>query len=232
MAIIPEEVDLLTKLQLLFHKPKLSSKFNSRLRSPLHLASAEGHTEAVRVFLQENGDENICLAKDQDGNIPLHYAAMRGRIDVIKLLIGTRKESVLEVMPDGHSAALVYCEILAISIPGVKTGTDDIVYHRRLKAFELLEHIPGTDLRTTHSFLRVAQHHSSSDQWCPYEEQVLYVPFNSHNVRGGVGTGSYLLSRYDLVCIERSVDVVACFHHFVSCRTIFLLDCEEAMAQV
>ena len=80
--------------QLLFHKPKLSSEFNSRLRSPLHLASAKGHMEAVRVFLQENGDKNICLTKDQDGNIPLHYAAMRGRIDVIKLLIGTRKESV------------------------------------------------------------------------------------------------------------------------------------------
>ena len=89
--------------QLLIHKPKLSSELDSRQRSPLHLASAEGHTEVVRVLLQENGDENMCLAKDQDGKIPLHYAAMRGRIDVIKLLISTRKESVLEVMPDGQT---------------------------------------------------------------------------------------------------------------------------------
>ncbi len=51
-------------------------------RSPLHLASAEGHIDIVRALLGANND--VCLIHDQDAGVPLHLAAMRGRVEIIK----------------------------------------------------------------------------------------------------------------------------------------------------
>nr|XP_048324518.1 uncharacterized protein LOC112490749 [Ziziphus jujuba var. spinosa] len=73
--------------------PKLAAELDLLKRAPLHLASAEGHTDNVRASLQEN--KVMCLRRDRDGKIPLHYAAMRGRVEVIKLLIDSQPEQFL-----------------------------------------------------------------------------------------------------------------------------------------
>ncbi|GMN24496.1 hypothetical protein TIFTF001_000592 [Ficus carica] len=154
--------------QLLLHKPKLASELDSHNRSPLHLASAEGHAELVQALLQENGggDQSMCLAKDQDGKIPLHYAALRGRIDVIELLINAR------MMPDGptleracswehhilHLAVMLkQAETVRylLAIPGVKAEADDIVNNGGLKALELLENSPGTNFIISDKIRRI-----------------------------------------------------------------------------
>ena len=45
---------------------------------------------------------------DQDGKIPLHYAAMRGRVDVVKKLIVVRPDST-RVLVGGKETVLHLC---------------------------------------------------------------------------------------------------------------------------
>ncbi|KAK7405491.1 hypothetical protein VNO78_06835 [Psophocarpus tetragonolobus] len=69
-----------------------------------HLASAEGHVDVVHVLLQRC--EDACLMSDQDGRIPLHYAAMRGLTDMVRELIRTRPESLMTL--DGSEKAMLH----------------------------------------------------------------------------------------------------------------------------
>ncbi|XP_048322220.2 ankyrin repeat-containing protein NPR4-like [Ziziphus jujuba] len=70
-------------------------------RSPLHLASAEGHCEIVKTLVEVNKD--MCLVGDEDWKIPLHYAAMRGRIEVIEMLISAEPNSIQEKLSEGET---------------------------------------------------------------------------------------------------------------------------------
>ncbi|KAJ0008312.1 hypothetical protein Pint_29041 [Pistacia integerrima] len=66
----------------------------SALLGHVEFTSAEGHTEIVKELLQAN--KNMCLVADQEGRIPLHLAAMRGRVKVIQELISAIPKSVFE----------------------------------------------------------------------------------------------------------------------------------------
>ncbi|XP_035539201.1 ankyrin repeat-containing protein BDA1-like [Juglans regia] len=87
---------------LLRKKPNLTSRKDSRGRTALHLASAEGHAEIVRELLQSDTAHVNCLARDQDGRIPLHLAVMRGHIEVIEKLLNSKPNSISEDL-DGAS---------------------------------------------------------------------------------------------------------------------------------
>ncbi|GMN59911.1 hypothetical protein TIFTF001_029006 [Ficus carica] len=89
----------------------------------LHLCVRYNHLEALKLLVElEVAYENCRFLNSKgsaDGNTILHLAVMLKQVETVKYLL---------------------------SIPGVKTGTENIVNHRGLKAFELLEHFPGTDL--------------------------------------------------------------------------------------
>ncbi|KAI8529362.1 hypothetical protein RHMOL_Rhmol12G0219600 [Rhododendron molle] len=48
-------------------EPKLATELDLQRRSPLHLASAEGHVEIVRELVRGNLFPHLCFARDQDG---------------------------------------------------------------------------------------------------------------------------------------------------------------------
>ncbi|XP_037497482.1 ankyrin repeat-containing protein ITN1 [Jatropha curcas] len=73
---------------------------DSLKRFPLHLASAEGHSQIIKALLLQ--DKTACLARDEDGRIPLHLAAMRGRVEVIQELVRASSESTFEAL-DGDT---------------------------------------------------------------------------------------------------------------------------------
>ncbi|XP_062001717.1 ankyrin repeat-containing protein BDA1-like [Rosa rugosa] len=94
---------------LLTHNPNLAKELDSFRRSPLHLASAEGHEEIVQVLLHAD-HVDVCLFHDQDGRIPLHYSAMRGRLGVLKKLIRAKPESIfVSVLNRSRETALHLC---------------------------------------------------------------------------------------------------------------------------
>ncbi|XP_010512963.1 PREDICTED: serine/threonine-protein phosphatase 6 regulatory ankyrin repeat subunit A-like [Camelina sativa] len=61
-------------------KRSADSEPNLQGFSPLHIASASGKLELVRVLLSVGQKRDVCFLKDKDGLIPLHSAAQRGRI--------------------------------------------------------------------------------------------------------------------------------------------------------
>lgn len=54
--------------------------------TPIHLASALGHAEAVRMLI-ENGAK--VESSDQCGFTALHFACQNGHLDVVRVLLGT-----------------------------------------------------------------------------------------------------------------------------------------------
>lgn len=76
-----------------------TNEVDSKGRCPLHLASAEGHTDVVKALLLANQD--VCLVFDKDDMIPLQFAVIRGRMGVIKELLNARPDSIRVLNGDG-----------------------------------------------------------------------------------------------------------------------------------
>lgn len=57
--------------------------------TPLMRAAKEGHNSAVTVLLQAGA---TCMARDEDGMQPLHFAASAGSEDVCKLLLAAHAD--------------------------------------------------------------------------------------------------------------------------------------------
>ena len=52
----------------------------------LHMSSANGHYEVVKLLLKQKERVNIDVLNDS-GNTPLHYASLNGKIEIVKLLL-------------------------------------------------------------------------------------------------------------------------------------------------
>ena len=58
--------------------PGLVHELNLQGLNPIHIASAKGYSQIVKDML--DFDPTLALIKDQDGRIPLHYAAIKDRL--------------------------------------------------------------------------------------------------------------------------------------------------------
>ncbi|KAI7986473.1 Ankyrin repeat-containing protein [Camellia lanceoleosa] len=98
---------------LLSRKPELTTELDSLLNSPLHLASSEGHLDIVRKLLEAKNiaEDDFSKAQNEDGITSLHLAAMNGRVEVVKLLIWTRPESIYEKLEKREETVLHVCQV-------------------------------------------------------------------------------------------------------------------------
>ncbi|XP_039122854.1 ankyrin repeat-containing protein At5g02620-like isoform X2 [Dioscorea cayenensis subsp. rotundata] len=78
--------------EIIIGNPDLSSDLNPRALSALHLASAHGHLEIVKLLISKVGS-HLCFLKDKDGRLAIHIAATKGRIDILEELIKICPES-------------------------------------------------------------------------------------------------------------------------------------------
>ena len=78
--------------EIIIRNPDLASDLNPRALSALHLASAHGHQEIVKLLISKVGS-HLCLLKDKDGRLAIHVAAMKGKTDILEELIKGCPES-------------------------------------------------------------------------------------------------------------------------------------------
>jgi ankyrin repeat protein len=65
--------------------PSVLSSTTPQLNSALHLAALHGHAAFARDVLDKN--EDLLVARNDDGDTPLHLAAKAGKLEVAELLI-------------------------------------------------------------------------------------------------------------------------------------------------
>ena len=99
------------------------------MNTALHMASANGHTEIVKLLLKQTGILSD-LANDT-GNTALHYAALNGKIDVVELLIAHKASANIKNefgrLPLEDALQAGHAEIAEVLAP-VSTLEDDKVY--------------------------------------------------------------------------------------------------------
>ncbi|KAJ7950752.1 Ankyrin repeat-containing protein [Quillaja saponaria] len=71
----------------------------------LHLAAANGHVEILNELLKVGCD--LCTIEGREKRIPLHYAAIKGRVHVMKILLSACPESVENQTVRGETALLL-----------------------------------------------------------------------------------------------------------------------------
>ncbi|KAM7466644.1 hypothetical protein LguiB_014206 [Lonicera macranthoides] len=67
-------------------KPELANELNNHGFRPLDIASACGHVEIVKALLVSDAPR----LKGREGRTALHYAALKGRVETVELLLGSR----------------------------------------------------------------------------------------------------------------------------------------------
>ncbi|CAO2825999.1 unnamed protein product [Amaranthus hypochondriacus] len=88
--------------KLLEQKPELTEEIDEIKRwSPLHVASAKGYLEIVKVLVGVN--PNMCFARDLEGRNPVHVAAINGYVDVVEVLVMVKPLAGLERTNGGES---------------------------------------------------------------------------------------------------------------------------------
>ncbi|XP_062099784.1 ankyrin repeat-containing protein BDA1-like [Humulus lupulus] len=86
-------------------KPELVEELNKDGFRPLDIASALGHAEIVKALIKScTTTTSLCRLKGRDGRTAIHYAAMRGKLEVIDELISSSKECVEDLTSLGETA--------------------------------------------------------------------------------------------------------------------------------
>ena len=86
-----EDVEMVRRLMASKANEKAADK--SQI-APLFLASRDGHTEIVKLFLQRGVNVNISI---EDGSTPLFWAVYGGRPEVVKLLLAAKADPNIRV---------------------------------------------------------------------------------------------------------------------------------------
>ncbi|XP_009382399.2 ankyrin repeat-containing protein BDA1-like [Musa acuminata AAA Group] len=89
--------------EILTVNPELAHGRNREGHSALHLAAAQGHLPVVKELLQYAAAARLYLVTDNDGFMPAHTAALRGRLDVLTVLLDACPESARAVTSQGDS---------------------------------------------------------------------------------------------------------------------------------
>ncbi|XP_047309532.1 ankyrin repeat-containing protein BDA1-like [Impatiens glandulifera] len=86
--------------ELIILNRKLAYDLNEDGLSPLHIAAANGDFNIVKELVVIN---NMVLVEGKDRCIPLHCAVIKGRLDVVNLLIETDPDSIEKATAQGET---------------------------------------------------------------------------------------------------------------------------------
>ncbi|KAM7462607.1 hypothetical protein LguiA_030728 [Lonicera macranthoides] len=112
-------------------KPELANELNNHGFRPLDIASACGHVEIVKALLVSDAPR----LKGREGRTALHYAALKGRVEVINELVSACSECVKDMTIVGETAlhlAAKYYQIEALKtllewVDAEKHGLEEVL---------------------------------------------------------------------------------------------------------
>jgi ankyrin repeat protein len=100
----------IVELLLISNMVDVNLRVDASDRTPLHLATENGHDGAVQVLMRQGADIN---AKDRDGRAALHFAAEQGHKAILRLLLenGADVHAKMISMDEGvcYGATALHC---------------------------------------------------------------------------------------------------------------------------
>lgn len=102
------EGDLETLKEVFEEIPKsllLTIKDDITLSTPIHMAAANGHFEAIEYLLSiipQEDAQKLASQQNESGNTPLHWAAYNGHLSIVQLLCDKYNVDVFVKNASGH----------------------------------------------------------------------------------------------------------------------------------
>lgn len=96
--------------------PHIATDMNQYGFRPLDVASIMGNTAIVKTML--SFDRNLCGVAGRDSRTALHYAAVKGRVEIIGELLSTCPDCIDQITVHGETAlhlAVQYCQFEAFN---------------------------------------------------------------------------------------------------------------------
>ena len=85
--------------------PYTCELLDNKCRTALHLAVESGNREAVEIFLKELAFQDLINEQDEEGNAPLHLAAINRRYEILTMLVDESKVNKWAINKEGKNIA-------------------------------------------------------------------------------------------------------------------------------
>ncbi|GMY20739.1 protein ACCELERATED CELL DEATH 6-like isoform X2 [Fagus crenata] len=93
-------------IRTLFTKcPYTFELLDNKRRTVLHLAVESGDIDAVKIFLEKKASQDIINEQDEEGNTPLHLAAINGCYEILTMLVDESKVDKWAINKKGKNIA-------------------------------------------------------------------------------------------------------------------------------
>jgi ankyrin repeat protein len=85
--------------------PYTCELLDNKSRTALHLAVESGNIDAVEIFLKELAFQDLINEQDEEGNTPLHLAAINGRYEILMMLVDDKRVDKWAINKEGKNIA-------------------------------------------------------------------------------------------------------------------------------
>ena len=114
--IAAKEGNVLVMEELITGCPDIYELLDNRGRTALHVAAENGWPEAVNFFLKKPDLKGLINEQDEEGNTPMHLAAVKGRYKILLKLAGCRDVETNQVNKEGLTTMDKNCSSINLRI--------------------------------------------------------------------------------------------------------------------
>ena len=114
--IAAKEGNVLVMEELITGCPDIYELLDNRGRTALHVAAENGWPEAVNFFLKKPDLKGLINEQDEEGNTPMHLAAVKGRYKILLKLAGCRDVDTNAINKEGLTPMDKNCSSINLRI--------------------------------------------------------------------------------------------------------------------
>ena len=114
--IAAKEGNVLVMEELITACPDIYELLDNRGRTALHVAAENGWLEAVNFFLKRSDLKGLINEQDEEGNTPMHLAAVKGHYKILLKLVRCRDVDTNAVNKEGLTPMDKNCSSINLRI--------------------------------------------------------------------------------------------------------------------